>query len=154
MTVNLVDDQPRGFDQNSVVALAEMVLAEEGFASETVVDITALTEEAIAELNRVHLGRTGPTDVLSFPLELLEPGAVPAVALGGPPLHLGDLVIAPEYVAGQAERYGVAFEDELALMVVHGLLHLMGWDHRLDEEAEAMEARERALLAKVGVERR
>ncbi len=154
MTVNLIDDQSRGFDQDAVVALAEMVLAEEGFAPDTVVDITAITEMAMAELNQAHLGRTGPTDVLSFPLESLEPGRAPVPNPGTPPLHLGDLVIAPDYVAAQAETYEVEFEEELALMIVHGLLHLMGWDHQADDEAEAMEARERTLLAKVGVERR
>jgi probable rRNA maturation factor len=63
-------------------------------------------------------------------------------------------VLAPAYVARQADDLGVPIDDELALMLVHGLLHLMGWDHPDDESAAAMEAREAAILARVGRGRR
>lgn len=154
MTVNVIDDQDRSFDRESLVSLAEMVLASEGFPSETGVDITAVTDVAIEQLHVTHMGLAGPTDVLSFPLEALTRGEVPEVGAGQAPIHLGDVVLAPDYIARQAERLDVAFADEMALMVVHGILHLMGWDHEDDAEAEQMEARERALLAKVGVDRR
>lgn len=154
MTVNLIDDQSRGFDAAALVALAEIVLAEEGFSEDTTVDFAVVADHVIADLNLTHLDVSGPTDVLSFPIESLEPGRVPAVDPGDAPVHLGDVVIAPGYVAEQADRLGVAFEAEMSLMVVHGLLHLMGWDHEVEDEAEAMEARERHLLAMVGVERR
>ncbi len=62
-------------------------------------------------------------------------------------MNLGDVYICPAYVKRQAEREGVAYETEMALMVVHGILHLLGYDHELDAEAEAMESRERDLLA-------
>ncbi|HEY5686524.1 MAG TPA: rRNA maturation RNase YbeY [Acidimicrobiia bacterium] len=154
MTVNVIDDQDRSFDRESLVSLAEMVLASEGFPSETGVDITAVTDVAIEQLHVTHMGLAGPTDVLSFPLEALTRGEVPEIRAGQAPIHLGDVVLAPDYIARQAERLDVAFADEMALMVVHGILHLMGWDHEDDAEAEQMEARERALLAKVGVDRR
>lgn len=154
MTVNVIDDQDRSFDRESLVSLAEMVLASEGFPSETGVDITAVTDVAIEQLHVAHMGLAGPTDVLSFPLEALTRGEVPEIRAGQAPIHLGDVVLAPDYIARQAERLDVAFADEMALMVVHGILHLMGWDHEDDAEAEQMEARERALLAKVGVDRR
>lgn len=152
MTVTLIDDQSRPLDTAALVELAELVLADQGFDGSTLVDITAVDEAAIAELNLTHLERSGPTDVLSFPLEQLLPGDVPAAGAG--PLHLGDVVIAPDYIARQALELGVSFEAELALMVVHGMLHLMGFDHTVDDEAEVMEERERVLLAKVGLERR
>ena len=68
----------------------------------------------------------------------------------GPPLNLGDVIICPTVVASNAASAEVEFDDELALMVVHGLLHLLGYDHHEDEEAERMEARERTLLSAVG----
>ena len=67
---------------------------------------------------------------------------------------LGDVIVAPTYVRRQASDHGVSFEDEMALMVTHGILHLLGYDHVEDEAAEQMESRERELLAKVGRTRR
>ena len=90
------------------------------------------------------------SDVLAFPIESLVPGELPVVVDGGPPPTIGDVLICPAVVRQNAERAGVAFDDELALMVVHGLLHLLGYDHVDDEDAERMEARERKLLAAAG----
>jgi probable rRNA maturation factor len=63
---------------------------------------------------------------------------------------LGDVLVAPAYVRRQAEELGVTFDDEMALMVTHGILHLMGYDHEEDFDAERMESRERELLRMVG----
>ncbi|HLK45085.1 MAG TPA: rRNA maturation RNase YbeY, partial [Acidimicrobiales bacterium] len=91
-----------------------------------------------------------------FPLEdePLVSGRVPDAGGTGPgepiedepPELLGDVVVCPAVAARNAERDHVALGDELALLVVHGTLHLLGWDHELDEDAERMEARERELL--------
>jgi len=67
---------------------------------------------------------------------------------------LGDVIVSPSYVRRQAIDLEVAFEDEMALMVTHGILHLLGYDHIDDDEAERMERRERELLSKVGRTRR
>ena len=72
---------------------------------------------------------------------------------GGPPVNLGDVVIAPAYVTRSAEERGVDVENELGLMVVHGILHLLGWDHQDDSQAEDMERREAELLKRVGLRR-
>ena len=69
---------------------------------------------------------------------------------GGPPRNIGDIFICPAVVADNARSAAVSFQDEMALMVVHGLLHLLGYDHTVDSEAEQMEQRERDLLAAVG----
>jgi probable rRNA maturation factor len=87
-------------------------------------------------------------------VEELLPGVVPDHDPHGPPLILGDVVIAPGYVRRQAEEHEVTFDDEMALMVTHGILHLLGYDHVDEDEAERMEERERVLLAKRGVVRR
>jgi probable rRNA maturation factor len=69
---------------------------------------------------------------------------------GGPPIELGDVFIAPSVVRDNAIRHEAPFEDELSLMVVHGLLHLLGWDHEVEDDAIRMEARESELLARIG----
>lgn len=154
MNISFSDEQVRPIDGDALVALAARVLDHEGYPDRTELAITAISDEAIASLKSEHLGEDAATDVLSFPIDELTPGVVPPVDSEGPPLMLGDVVIAPAYIARQASNHGVTERDELALMVVHGILHLMGWDHEDEADAEAMEARERDILSLVGVERR
>ena len=154
MTVLLENEQPEPVDEASLSALAESVLSEEGYPPSTIVEVTLVTDDRIASLNGEHLDRDGPTDVLAFPLENLEPGAVPAADPGGPPIALGDVIVAPAFVRRQAEDAGVGFPDEMSLMVVHGILHLMGYDHTDDDDAEMMEERERMILSRMGTEQR
>jgi probable rRNA maturation factor len=97
-------------------------------------------------LNRTWRGRDAPTNVLAFPA---APGGVPAAA--GAPLLLGDIVLAGETVAREAAEQGKPFADHLRHLVVHGVLHLLGYDHDADEEAVAMEAIETSILAGLGV---
>ncbi|WP_299236136.1 rRNA maturation RNase YbeY [uncultured Halomonas sp.] len=93
-------------------------------------------------LNRDYRGRDKPTNVLSFPFE--NP---PVVTL---PL-LGDLVVCHPVVVAEAAEQDKALGDHYAHMVVHGTLHLLGYDHLEDDEAEAMEALEREILAELGI---
>ena len=137
--------------------LARKVLVARGIKGETEVSLLFVDEESIAALNEQFLGKAGPTDVLSFPIED-EPdrsGRSPDEGGTGPGSAdpdsgrlklLGDVVICPVVAAANAVEHGVIFDDEIALLVVHGLLHLLGMDHELDEEAERMEQRERQLL--------
>lgn len=140
-------------DQARLTLLATATIAAEGLAEDTMVEIALIDEATMTELNESHMGKSGSTDVLSFPLENLVPGVVPTVDSGGPPLHLGDIFICPSVVARNAQVRRVRFQDEMALMVVHGLLHLLGYDHVADADAEQMEQRERDLLSTVGVVR-
>ena len=114
----------------------------------------------MAELNSRFLGKDGPTDVLAFPIDEEEPaesGRSPDSGGTGPgmpsepeemPVLLGDIVICPAVAHRNAAFHAGTYEDELAVLVVHGLLHLMGMDHQEDAEAEEMEARERELLSR------
>jgi probable rRNA maturation factor len=143
-------------DVSRWVDLARRVLEARGVKGDTEVSLLFVDEESIAALNEQFLGTQGPTDVLSFPIED-EPGAPgrspdsggtgPGVA---PELEqlmlLGDVVVCPAVAARQAIEHGVSFDDEVALLVVHGLLHLLGMDHQDDAEAERMEALEQELL--------
>lgn len=135
-------------------ALAELVVADEGFPESSEVTLLLVSDDEMGSYNERFLTRPGPTDVLAFPVEDLKPGVPPERDTNDPPLLLGDIIVAPGYISRQAKEYGVTFDDEISLMVVHGLLHLLGYDHQTDEQAEAMETREREILAKVGRERR
>lgn len=150
MTITFGDEQDDPLPAANLVRFAELVLIEEGLPPDTGVSLTMVDEDTIAELNLAHLGRSGPTDVLSFPIEDAAPGRPPLPEDAGPPLELGDVFIAPGVVRANARRDGVVFEDELTLMVVHGMLHLLGWDHVADDDAAAMEKREGELLSLVG----
>jgi probable rRNA maturation factor len=150
----LADEQTDEVGLSDLHSLAQLVLREEGYSDDVEVTLIFVSESEMAAYNARFLDRSGPTDVLAFPVEELMPGVVPDTDPHGPPLMLGDVIIAPGYVRQQAESNGVGFEDEMALMVTHGILHLLGYDHVEDEEAERMEGRERELLAMTGRTRR
>jgi len=141
------------------VHLAEAVLAEEGVRGEAELSMLFVDEQAMSDLNKRFLGRDGPTDVLAFPIddEPIEGGRSPDSGGTGPgfaseptdlPTVLGDVVICPAVAWRNAPDHAGTYDDELALLVVHGILHLLGMDHEDDDEAEAMEHREHELLAK------
>jgi probable rRNA maturation factor len=141
------------------VKLAEAILADEGVRGETEVSLLFVDENAISDLNSRFLGKEGPTDVLAFPIdeEPAESGRSPDSGGTGPgftvepeevPTLLGDVVICPAVAHRNAPHHAGTYEDEIALLVVHGLLHLLGLDHEDADEADAMEAKEQALLAR------
>ena len=108
------------------------------------------SDEEVQTLNREWRERDKPTNVLSFPMltreELLD------LAPEGPPVLLGDLALAYGVCAREAEEKGIPIEHHAAHLIIHGLLHLAGYDHvHSDEEAEAMEDLERSALAKMGI---
>ena len=126
--------------------LVRFVLDEEDAPDEVEVSLSFVDIPEMAMLNETYRHKEGPTDVLSFPMD--EVGSEDALEDGDwdEPIPLGDIVIAPEVAAEQAPRYGSTFDEEIALLIVHGVLHLLGYDHVIDEEAEVMEAREEAIL--------
>jgi probable rRNA maturation factor len=138
------------------IVLARHALEAEGVRGLAEVSLIFTNELTIADLNEQFLGKKGPTDVLSFPIDSdPEPaGRVPDAGGTGPgepptpdiPQLVGDIVICPAVALRNSREHECSFEDEVALLVVHGVLHLRGWDHEIDEEAERMEARERELL--------
>ena len=154
MNVTVADSGMSDTDERSLVDLATLILEAERVDGESSVVIRFVDNESIAALNERHMGTSGPTDVLSFPIEDSSPGDPPVRAPGGPPLDLGDIFISTDVVRQHAAEYEVEFGDELHLMVCHGVLHLLGWDHQTDEDAVAMESRETEHLASVGRSRR
>ena len=143
ITVNYdyrADDVQALFD---VEALAAHVIQGEGKPDDTEVSINFVTDEAIHELNRDYRGVDRPTDVLSFECDGFDDDVPYVEGMG---FELGDIVVAPDVAERQAPEYGLSFADEMSLLVTHGLLHLCGYDHMVEDEAEVMEARERELL--------
>ena len=112
----------------------------------TEVSISFVDNEKIAELNERFRGIEGPTDVLSFECDNISDDMTAADGPNCPLYELGDIIIAPDVAAAQADEYGNSFEQEISLLLVHGLLHLCGYDHITDDEAEVMEGREKELL--------
>ncbi len=120
-------------------------------------DLSFVDEDEMADLNRVHMAGDGPTDVLSFPLD----GEVLGPADGRPhdivddggavPVLLGDVVICPPVAARQAPEHCGDLDAELTLLVIHGVLHVLGYDHAEPDEAAAMIGRETAHLDRYGI---
>lgn len=150
----MANEQAVLLDAAAVRSIGEAVLRAEGYPEQSEVSILLVEEAQITDLHARFLGKPQSTDVLAFPIEHLTPGEPPQPVVNGPPLMLGDVVISPEFVRRQAESLSVPFADELGLMVVHGLLHLLGYDHGEDGAAQTMEQRERSLLAAAGLKRR
>jgi probable rRNA maturation factor len=144
---------------DALTRLAEGVLREEGVRGASELALYFVDEPTIADLNERFLGGTGPTDVLAFPIddEMPDAGRAPDAGSNGPdrppiepsevPLLLGDVLICPVVAERNAVEHGRPLRDELALLVVHGTLHVLGMDHADDAEASVMQARERELLA-------
>jgi probable rRNA maturation factor len=103
-------------------------------------------DATIAALNAQWRGREEPTNVLSFPAP-----PVPDVMVSGAAVHLGDIAIANETVIREAREQGRTVSAHLAHLAVHGFLHLLGYDHQTDSEAEHMEGLEREILAVLGI---
>ena len=150
MNVAVANSQNRPVDTEMISTVAGVVVREEGLPADTEVSIELVGIPAMQQLNSEHMGKDGPTDVLAFPLEIFRPGEPPLPQPGGPPVALGDVFICPDVVAANAMAAGVPFDDEVALMVVHGILHLLGYDHVDDDDAVLMEGRETDLLALTG----
>jgi probable rRNA maturation factor len=112
-------------------------VADDGEAPGVVVLLAS--DEAVADLNERFRHKAGPTNVLSFP------------APANPEGHLGDVALAYGVCAREAAEQGKSLSDHLSHLVAHGVLHLLGYDHETDGEAEAMEALERSILESLGV---
>ena len=124
-------DAERLVDQAAAAALKA------GGAGLEATDVTVLLADdaAIADLNDRFRDKAGPTNVLSFPApESAQP-------------HLGDIALAYGVCAAEAQAQGKPLNNHLSHLVAHGVLHLLGWDHQSDDEAEAMERLEREILA-------
>lgn len=141
---------------DEVVSIVRAVLDAEGCVVPCEVSVSFVGVEEIHALNRDYRGIDKPTDVLSFNIDdpddfddgfVFSDDGEAADDPDAPAFMLGDVIVCPEVVRAQAPGFGNSVADEARLLVVHGCLHLMGYDHEVPEEAEEMEALERRYLA-------
>jgi probable rRNA maturation factor len=138
-------------DEDFLIQVARRVLAEEQVAGAEI-SVALVDDPAIHDINRQYLGHDYPTDVISFLLEC-EPaeedslaGKLPSLRGKGKRLD-GELIISTETAIQEAKNYGWSPREELVLYLIHGLLHLVGYDDLSSTEQSVMRARERAMLA-------
>lgn len=135
-------------------AMAQLGLPEQGFT----LCLMGCDDARISVLNAEFRGKPQPTNVLSWPSEDLSegtPGVAPAIPLAGTPdapWSLGDIAISYDTCVREAEAAGKTLGDHVTHLVVHGFLHLLGYDHVRDEDGTLMETREVAILATLGVD--
>ena len=139
--IEVLNEAEYPVDEAGLQAAAVTVLNQYQAASSGGLTIVVTDNEAVAALNRQYRNVDAPTDVLSFPMDSM-PGEV---------RYLGDLIIAYPYAKAQADREKHALGDSLALLVVHGTLHLLGFDHDTPEHRTAMWAAQEAALIALGV---
>jgi len=136
-------------DSSEVEHICSLVLEREGVERDVEISLSYVDEEEMHALNKEWRGIDRTTDVLSFECDSAFDADIPDDMT----LELGDIILAPEVIARQAPGFGNSPADECRLMLVHGMLHLLGYDHIQDGEAEVMEAREDELLRELARER-
>jgi probable rRNA maturation factor len=143
------EQQAAPVDVRRWVDLARNVLLAEGVSGQAELSLLFVDEDTISGLNRRFMDADGPTDVLAFPIDdPVRAAATPADPSTPGPVLLGDVVVCPAVAERQALEHAGSYDDELALLVVHGVLHVLGHDHARVEEAARMQARERELLGR------
>lgn len=144
MSIEVIDESGTGLDVRGLSVLSRFVLDRMRVHPLAELCIKAVDEATIAQLNEQWMDKEGPTDVLSFPMDELRPGLVDSEPEEG---VLGDLMLCPAVAARQAEEAGHTTVAELELLTVHGILHLLGYDHAEPEEHREMFGLQDELLA-------
>jgi probable rRNA maturation factor len=144
VSIEVLDESGSGLDLPALARLSRFVLDRMRVHPQAELCITAVDEATIAELNRRWMDKDGPTDVLAFPMDELRPGLVNEEPEEG---VLGDLVLCPLVAQRQGEEAGHGTAAELELLTVHGILHLLGYDHAEPEEHRVMFGLQADLLA-------
>lgn len=134
-------------DADHVENLALFAMGQLGLPEAAEVSIAFVDDSEMGDLNYAYRGIEGPTDVLSFECDTLtDDFPAPDPALSDDVYAIGDIAIAPDVCLRQSAEFGNSFKDELSLLLVHGILHLCGYDHIDDDDAQAMEAKQRDIL--------
>ncbi|GGC82943.1 endoribonuclease YbeY [Tersicoccus solisilvae] len=143
MSIEISNESARTVDEDAILALARYLFDRLHLHPQTELSVVLVDEQAMAALHQQWMDEPGPTDVMSFPMDELRPGTEEAPAAEG---LLGDIVVCPQVAARQAERGGHGVDDEILLLVTHGVLHLLGYDHEEPDEKAEMFALQRELL--------
>jgi probable rRNA maturation factor len=147
MSIDIANESGVDVDEAALAAVARFVLDQLRIHPLAELSVLLVDERSMTELHERWMGEPGPTDVLAFPMDELrppqpgsreEPGADPGL--------LGDVVLCPQVAAEQAAKAGHSTQDELSLLCVHGILHLLGYDHAEPDEHAVMFGLQEQLL--------
>ena len=144
MPIELVNESSHSVDEQRIIAAAAAAMRQMNVHSDADLSIAIVDDESMADLHQRWMELSGPTDVMSFPMDELRPGASASELVTG---MLGDVVIAPGFAREQARAADRDPEVELDLLAVHGVLHLLGFDHEEPEEHAEMFALQDQILA-------
>lgn len=144
MSIEINNETTFELDHERILRLAEHALDKMRIHPAAELAIQFVDEEPMAELHVQWMDEPGPTDVLSFPMDELRPGAEGEVTAPG---LLGDIVVCPAYAVKQAEDAKHDLIDEVLLLVTHGILHLLGFDHAEPDEEREMFGTQKDILA-------
>ncbi|MDI3314043.1 MAG: rRNA maturation RNase YbeY [Mycobacterium sp.] len=145
MSIEVANESGYDVSETELISVARFVLDRMGVNPAAELSLLLLDTAAMADLHLRWMDLPGPTDVMSFPMDELEPGGRPDAPEPGPSM-LGDVVLCPEFAAEQAAAAGHSLGQELALLTIHGVLHLLGYDHAEPDEEEEMFALQHRLL--------
>ncbi|MBX5485768.1 MAG: rRNA maturation RNase YbeY [Mycolicibacterium hassiacum] len=145
MSIEVSNESGVAVSEEELISIARFVLDRMKVNPAAELSIVLLDTAAMADLHMRWMDLPGPTDVMSFPMDELEPGGRPDAPEPGPAM-LGDIVLCPEFAADQAAANGHSLGQELALLTVHGVLHLLGYDHAEPDEEREMFALQQQLL--------
>ncbi|NNG36499.1 rRNA maturation RNase YbeY [Nakamurella aerolata] len=145
MTIEVANESGIGADETALISVARYALDRLRIHPQAELSLLLIDVDAMSALHQQWMDEPGPTDVMSFPMDELTPPrrdggpAMPAFDTdSAPPAVLGDIVLCPAVAAQQAEQAGHSLDDELHLLTVHGVLHLLGYDHAEPEEERVM----------------
>lgn len=147
MTVELTNESGEEVAEQELIALATFVLDELRVHPQAVLSLLFVDEQAMSAYHEQWMGEPGPTDVLSFPMDELRPGYQPMGDEESLEATLGDVVMCPQVTHRQAAEHGRRPEQEAEYLLVHGILHLLGFDHGTEAERTEMFGLKDRLLA-------
>jgi probable rRNA maturation factor len=145
MSIEVSNESGIDVSEEELISVARFVIDKMKVHPAAELSMVLLDTSSMADLHMRWMDLPGPTDVMSFPMDELEPGGRPDAPEPGTAM-LGDIVLCPEFAAKQAETAGHSLGHELALLTVHGVLHLLGYDHAEPDEEKEMFALQRELL--------
>jgi probable rRNA maturation factor len=146
VSIEIANESGADVDSDAIQSVARHALDEMGVNPLAELSVLLVDAEYMAELNHRWMDGDGPTDVLAFPMDESSVDHGPGESTGGEPSLLGDIVLCPEFAATQAAAAGHTLGQELALLTVHGVLHLLGYDHAEPDEEKEMFTLQRQLL--------
>jgi probable rRNA maturation factor len=145
VSIEIANESGIDVSESELISVAKFVITQMDVNPAAELSMVLLDTAAMADLHMRWMDLPGPTDVMSFPMDELEPGGRPDAPEPGPAL-LGDIVLCPEFATAQARTAGHGLDDELHLLTVHGVLHLLGYDHAEPDEEREMFALQNTLL--------